>query len=390
MPSEVQAKEMAEQEPLRFGIIGCGRIAPFHVDALLRVPGVRITAVADVVEAKAEQLAAQVEELSRQLELGGSAGPGGKVAVHTDYRELLARPDVDAVTICTPSGLHPRLGIDAARAGKHVLVEKPMSLTLRGADRLIEAARQSGVKLGVSFQNRFNPTIVRLRQVLESGRFGRLSHGVASVRWRRTPAYYQEDSWRGTWALDGGVLMNQAIHDIDLLQWMMGPVAEVSAMIATRYRPIEAEDVALAAVRFTSGALGSIEAATTLEPADLEETLSIFGERGSVVVGGLALNRLEVWRFADMSPEEEGRTVVETEQAIRSVYGTGHRPLVADFCQAIRENREPLVTGEEGRRAVELVLAIYRSAETGRPVTMPLTEEAESIVKAQEAMGIWP
>jgi len=373
----------SEKQLLRFGIIGCGRIAPYHVQALLRVPNVQIVALADVVAERARHLAEELAKVAAQLEV--AAPP---VNVYTDYRRLLERPDVDAVTVCTPSGLHPEIGIAAARAGKHVLVEKPMSLTLAGADRLIAAARENQVKLGVSFPNRFNPTVVKLRQAIETGRFGRLSHGVASVRWHRSPEYYSEDAWRGTWALDGGALMNQAIHDIDLLQWMMGSVVRVSAFAATRYRPIEAEDVAIATLQFADGSLGCIEGATTVEPSDLEETLAVFGELGSVVIGGVALNRMETWRFAGMDPAEEAEVQAQTAAAIKNVYGMGHQPLVADFCQAIRENRDPVVDGAAGRKAVELVLAVYRSAEKGEPVMLPLQEEVEAIVRAQAALGL--
>ncbi|MBE3577637.1 MAG: Gfo/Idh/MocA family oxidoreductase [Limnochordales bacterium] len=375
--------EETDSQLLRFGIIGCGRIAPYHVNALLRVPNVQIVAVADVVEAKARRLAEEIAETAARM-----AGEVPPVAVYTDYRQLLERTDIDAVSICTPSGLHPQIGIAAACAGKHVLVEKPMSLTLAGADRLIAAARENDVKLGVCFQNRFNPTVVRLRQAKENGRFGRLSHGVASVRWHRSPQYYAGDAWRGTWALDGGVLMNQAIHAIDLLQWMMGPVVRVSAFAATRYRPIEAEDVAIATLQFADGSLGCIEGATTIEPGDLEERLSIFGERGSVVIGGVALNRMETWRFIGMDPAEEAEVQAQTAAAIKNVYGMGHQPLVADFCEAVRTGREPAVDGVEGRKAVELVLAVYRSVEKGEPVILPLQEEVEAIVQAQQALGL--
>lgn len=378
-------------ERLRFGIIGCGRIAPFHLEALQRIPDAQVVAVADVRRERARALAAQADAAGGEAVMGGlSHEPGHPVKVYTDYQKLLADPEVDAVCICTPSGLHPEMGVAAAQAGKHIVVEKPMSLTLAGADQLIAAASAYHVKLAVSFQNRFNPTIVRLRQALVAGRFGRLSHGVAAIRWRRTPEYYASDAWRGTWALDGGALFNQSIHDIDLLRWMMGPASRVQAVIARRYRPLEAEDVAVAALQFQSGALGGIEAATTVEPQDLEETLSIFGDRGTVIVGGLALNQIRAWRFADAAPGEEQQVQQETAQAIRSVYGLGHLPLLADFCQAIREDRSPAVDGVQGRHAIELVLAVYRAAETGQAVEMPLQEEVETIVAAQKRAGIYP
>lgn len=347
---------MRKYKPLRFAVIGCGRIAPKHGQAIAELEDAELVAAADIIYERAEDYTAR---------FGGQA--------YESYEEMLERPDIDAVCICTPSGLHAEMGIAAARAGKHVLVEKPMALSLRDADALIAACRENGVTLGVVHQNRFNPAIVRLRRALEAGRFGQLNMGTAVLRWHRDDAYYRQAPWRGTWAMDGGCLMNQTIHVIDLLQWMMGPVESVYAFTATRMRSIEAEDNAVAALRFRSGALGLIESSVTVYPKNLEETLNIFGATGTVVVGGVAVNRIETWRFADGEDSEE-EVLAAQEGDPASVYGYGHKPLIADFIEAIQTGRQPAVPGEEGRKALEIILAIYQSSRTGQPVALPLAE----------------
>lgn len=347
---------MSGSKPLGFAIIGCGRIAPKHGEAIAALEGARLVAAADIVFERAVKFTER---------FGG--------VPYRSYEEMLMRPDVDVVCICTPSGLHAKMGIDAARAGKHVLVEKPMALSLADADALIAACLANNVKLGVVHQNRFNPAIVRLRQALEAGRFGQLNMGSAVIRWHRDQNYYDQAPWRGTWTLDGGCLMNQSIHNIDLLQWIMGPVESVFAFTGTRMRNIEAEDNAVAALRFRNGALGLVEASVTVYPRNLEETLNIFGATGTAVIGGIAVNRIEVWRFDD-GLDSEAQVLAEQEADPESVYGYGHRPLIADFLTAVITGREPAVSGEEGRKALEIVLAIYESSRTGQPVRLPLVE----------------
>jgi predicted dehydrogenase len=306
---------------------------------------------------------------------------GGEAAY--DYRRVLDRNDVDVVCIATPSGGHPAIGIDAAHAGKHVVVEKPIGLTLTEIDALIEACDGTGVKLCAVHQNRFNPPIRRLRKALEEGRFGKLSHAAVAVRWNRNKGYYEQADWRGTWMEDGGVLMNQSIHAIDLLRWMMGEPESLGAFTATQFRPIEAEDVGVAAIRFRSGALAVIEASSNVYPSNWEETLTIFGEHGSVSIGGVAVNRVDRWEFSDRS---NGQDLMD-EPDPASVYGSGHGPLLEEMINAIRTGGDPPVTGQDGRDAVELVLAVYRSQETGGMIRFPLNEESERIANAR---GIYP
>lgn len=347
---------MENNKVLGFAVIGCGRIAPNHGQALASLEGARLIAAADVIYERAASFTER---------FGGEP--------YSSYKEMLERSDIDAVCICTPSGLHAEIGIAAATAGKHVLVEKPMALSLKDADALIAACEQNQVKLGVVHQNRFNPAIVRLRQALESGRFGQINTGTAVLRWHRDQNYYAQAPWRGTWAQDGGCLMNQTIHCIDLLQWMMGPVESVHAYTATRMREIEAEDNAAAVLRFENGALGMIESSVTIYPKNLEETLNIFGATGTVVVGGVAVNRIEAWRFADGVDTEEA-VLAEQLADPSSVYGFGHQPMIADFIHAVNEDRDPVVPGWEGRKALEIILGIYKSSRTGQPVSFPVVE----------------
>lgn len=339
-------------DTLQFGLIGCGRIAPHHAKAIQSLPGARLAAVVDVIEERAYRFADEY-----------GAEP------YLDYTDMLRRTDVDMVCICTPSGLHAQMAIDAARAGKHIIVEKPMALSLRDADEMIAEAKANGVKLCVAFQNRYNPPIQDLRAAVQSGKLGRLLLGNATVRWYRTQEYY-EDGWHGTWAMDGGALMNQSIHHVDALIWLMGePVESVFAYSATLAHRMEAEDSVVAALRFASGALASIEASTITFPTDLEGSVTLLGERGSVKIGGVALNRKEMWKV-EGELEREAAILAENQTDPLSVYGTSHPHVFADFVAAVREGREPFTNGVEGRRALEVVLAVYESARTGQPVIL--------------------
>ena len=326
---------------LNFGIIGCGRIAHKHAEAIKKNVKANLLCVCDIIEERAAEYKDKY----------------GAEAHFTDYRKMLEYSGLDVVNICTPSGMHAEMGIAAAQAGKHVIVEKPMALSLKDADDLIGACDESGVKLAVCFQNRFNPPVQKLRRALEEGRFGKLTHASAIVRWFRPQDYYDQAPWRGTRAMDGGCLMNQSIHNIDLLQWMMGPVESVFGYTATNLRKIECEDVGVAVLKFKNGALGVIEASTTIYPENLEETLNIFGEKGTVVLGGIAVNKIETWKFAD-STDENG-AIDQHQQDVPNVYGFGHDALVEDFINAVINNSEPYITGREGRNALEIVLSIY-------------------------------
>lgn len=336
---------------LGFGLIGCGKIAPKHAQALAEVAGARLAAVCDTVPGRAAEFAAQY---------------GGRPYIRVD--EMLADPEVHVVAIATPSGLHAPLAVQAARAGKHLLVEKPLALTLADCQTVVQAAQQAGVKLAVVHPNRFLPTVAALQQAAASGAFGKLTHGAATVRWFRPQEYYSGAPWRGTLAMDGGVLFNQAIHNIDLLQWLLGPVESVQGTVATQLRQIEAEDLGAAVVRFRSGAIGMIEASATVYPENLEETLAIFGAEGTVVLGGRTIGGgVRAWRFGAGGPAAPAAPAVPGHW--------GHRAAIADLVEAIATGREPAVTGEEAAKAVAVILAIYESARTGQAVPPGRLEE---------------
>lgn len=342
---------------MRFAIIGCGRIALKHGEAITSIPEAELVAVCDIVPEKAQAFADKY---------------GAKP--YTSYEEMFKAEDLDIVTIATPSDLHAPIGIAAAKAGKHVMVEKPMAMTLKSADELIKTCKDAGVKLAVIHQNRFNKSVKLMRKALEDGRFGKLTHGQATVRWNRDDNYYAQAPWRGTKLQDGGVLMNQSIHNIDLLQWTFGPVESVFGYTTTAMRKIEMEDVGGAVIKFKNGAIGLIEAASTIYPKNIEETLNVFGTTGSVIIGGIAVNRIETWEFPE-SEEEKLQILDSQENDPPTVYGFGHRAIITDMIHAIREDRLPAVPGEEGRKALEIILAIYKCQATKQPVVFPLVED---------------
>lgn len=350
---------------MRLGIVGCGRISFKHVEAVLdNREKMQLVACCDIVQEKAE---ARADEYARQVR-----GPGS--AVFTDYRKMLAETRPDIVSIATESGKHKDIAIDCLNAGAHVILEKPMALSTQDAQAIIDTARAAGKKLSVCFQNRFNAPVQKLRKALYAGRFGRIYHGMIQVRWNRNEGYYAEAPWRGTWAQDGGTLMNQCTHGIDLLQWLMGEDAvRVQAQTRRFARPIEAEDFGAAIVEFASGAVGIVEGSAVVHPKNLNESLSVFGESGSVVIGGLAVNRLETWRFADSDKygDSEEHVLDPNAKDPPTVYGFGHSALYADFIDAIEKNREPLINGEAGKKALDIILAIYESQKTGQAVTLP-------------------
>lgn len=351
-----------DEESYGFGIVGLGVIAPVHAQALAATGGAELVAVMDISPEKAAKFSEKY---------GGAA--------HTELEKFLQHPGLDVVTVCTPSGLHAQIGIEAARAGKHVIVEKPIDVSLEAADRLIEECRKAGVKLGVISQQRYSPGIQQIRQALEAGRFGPLIMGEAVVKWYRTQQYYDSGEWRGTYALDGGgALMNQAIHYVDQLQWMMGPVTSIRAMTATLNHKIEVEDVALALLTFASGAVGSIHASTAIYPG-LPERLEITGQNGTAIVEA---GKVKVWEFKDEKGEvgSYGRKPEEVDAGASTtgaadpaaVSWAGHAAQFADFVAALRENREPLVNGSEGRKPLEIILGVYKSARENREVKLPL------------------
>lgn len=320
-------------------------------------PGFRLVAVCDVDPAQADALFVRA---------GVPAVP-----CYTDYRTMLAaHPELDLVAIATPSGTHGSIALACIDAGLHVVVEKPVALSMADADAVVQAARRRDVRVAVCHQNRFNPAVQAVRRALETGCFGVLSHGSAAVRWNRDDAYYGQASWRGTWDQDGGCLMNQCIHAIDLLLWMMGPAVEVFGATRNRFHPsVEGEDVGVAVVTFASGAVATVEGTVNVYPRNLEESLCLFGSHGTACLGGTAVDSVEAWRFSSHAGEPKAPLAAE---ATADVYGNGHMALYADMCEAIATHRAPYVDACAGRDALELVLAIYKSQLTGLPVRLPL------------------
>lgn len=340
---------------IRYAIVGCGHIAKKHASAIENANDCMLAAVCDTVE----------ERMTEYIEQYGAKG-------YTDLDEMLKVAEIDVITICTPSGFHGDIAVKAAQAKKHIIVEKPIALTLEDTDRMILASKNNNVKLAVVHPNRFRPVMMELKKLMDSGFFGKLSHANCTVRWNRNQAYYDQAPWRGTKALDGGVLMNQAIHNLDLLLWFMGDIDQAFSMDATRLRNIEAEDISTGVVKFSNGALGVIEAATTIYPKNLEESISIFGEKGTVKVGGA--NALYFEKI-DIEGLNESETLELIEKMKQDPFGKpGHQWIIEDMNESIKENRDPIVSGEEGRKALELVLALNKSAELNQPVNFPVSK----------------
>lgn len=335
-----------------FGIVGGGMIGQVQAAAINEITGARLLAVCGRDEGRTREFAARFA-----------------ATAYTDYEKFLAQPRLQIVNICTPSGTHAELGAAAARAGKHVLVEKPIEINLERADALIAACDRAGVKLGVIFQSRFLPAVQQLKQALDENRLGRLVMGDAYVKWYRAPEYYATGSWHGTLALDGGgALINQAIHTVDLLRWMMGPVAEVAAMkSALRYPHIEAEDTLVGTLRFQNGALGVVQAATSIKPG-FKRRLEISGARGTVILDGDAISVWAIDGEADAAGEAEQITDGSANPA--AISNAGHRRQIEDMMQAVIEDRAPLIDGREGRKSLELVTALYDAATLGRAVKL--------------------
>ncbi|TBL70920.1 Gfo/Idh/MocA family protein [Paenibacillus thalictri] len=330
---------------IQFAIVGCGHIAAKHVEAIQSVSGANLHTVCDTNR----------NNLLQFVELYGVP------QWTTSFEDILNDPTVDVVSICTPSGTHAHLAIQAAQAGKHVVVEKPMALSLEDADAMIRACRKHHVKLTVVHPNRFRPAVMELQQAVKQGLFGKFSHINSTVRWNRGQGYYDTASWRGTKLMDGGVLMNQAIHSMDLLLWLMGPIHNVQAYTATMLRNIECEDVAVALLNFENGAVGLVEAATTIYPKNYEESISLFGETGSAVIGGPTANWIKHWTFEGMSKEDADSLIQRVNEDPFGI--PGHQHIVADMVEAIVHDRPPVITGEDGRNALKLVLDIYQAAE---------------------------
>jgi UDP-N-acetyl-2-amino-2-deoxyglucuronate dehydrogenase len=334
-------------------LVGCGRISRNHFDALRKVEGLTLTAVCDIVPERARAAAEQEG-----------------VACFASYDDMLHRAEYDIVSVCTPSGLHSAQGALAARAGKHVITEKPMAITLGQADELVRTCDDAGVFLFVVKQNRLNPPIQLLRRAIDKGRFGRIFLANTTVRWQRPQEYYDAAPWRGTWEFDGGAIMNQASHYVDLIQWLVGPVESVMAKTATQARRIEAEDSGVALLKFRSGALGVIEVNVLTYPRNLEGSITILGEKGSVKIGGTAVNRVEHWMFADY--DDDDKLVESASTNPPNVYGFGHEGYYRNVLSVLRGEAQPQTDGRAGRKSLELILGIYESAKIGREVPIPL------------------
>lgn len=352
--------------PFGFGIVGCGMIAEFHTRAINDLPNATVVAAFSRNPKNGEKI--------RELAKDGCE-------IYSDYKQFLAHSGLDVVCICTPSGAHLEPAVEAAAAGKHVVAEKPLEITLERCDAVINACEAAGVRLCAIFPSRFSPANLQLKAAIDSGRFGKLTLGDTYVKWWRTQDYYDSGGWRGTWNLDGGgALMNQAIHNVDLLTWLMGDVAEITALTATlAHDRIEVEDTAVAALRFKNGALGVIEAATSAYPGLLKRT-EIHGSNGSARV---EQDDITLWNFREETADDKriseeilGRSAGNSGASDpRGISHAGHRDQLADFLKAIETNTEALVDGREGRRAVEIIRGIYLSAKTRKTVELPLNEQ---------------
>ncbi len=353
-------------EKVRFAIVGCGVIGPMHAEAIESVPDAQLVAVVDIDLERAQKLASQYD-----------------ARAYSDLQDMLAREQVDVVNICAPSGLHGELACQAMRAGKHVIVEKPMEITHDAIEEMLRVQQETGVKLAVISQHRFDPASQEVHKLVEEGAFGRLVLGNAIIPWWRSQAYYDSGAWRGTWKLDGGgVLMNQSIHSIDLLQWMMGPVKSVYAYTDTLVHRMETEDVAVAVLRFANGALGTISATTGAYPG-VTTRIEIYGDQGSAIIENdslsyLYLKRDERGEVGDYGAS--GKTQMRAAEKIESggaaaqnpaaVPIHGHAVQIADMIRAIREDGTPIIDGYAAKHPVEIILAIYESAHTHKEVTL--------------------
>ncbi len=345
---------------MKYALIGCGRISPNHLEAAIN-NNLEIVGLCDIIPEN-------IDKLLNKLNIDVN-----KYKKYTNYKEMLEKEKPELVAIATESGKHAAIALECLDAGVNLIIEKPIALSLEDADKIIEKANKKGLVVCANHQNRFNKSIQKIRQALEEKKFGKMLYGTAHIRWNRGIDYYTQAPWRGTWAQDGGALMNQCIHNIDLLRWMMGDnIEEVCAYTDNlNHNYIEAEDLGLAIVKFKNGSYGIVEGTTDIYPKNLEETLYLFGQKGTVKAGGKSVNIIEEWIFEDDSENSEDVKKNNSEMP-QNVYGFGHTPLYKNVINAINTHTKPLVDAEAGRRALELVLAIYKSAAEGRPVKLPL------------------
>lgn len=348
---------------MKYALIGCGRIATNHVKAVIN-NGLEFVAACDIVPENIDILLAKHSMQNDE-----------SIARYSDYKKMIEEhPELELIAIATSSGAHAEIALYCIDHGINVIIEKPMAMSMTDAEEIIKRSEKKGVKVSACHQNRFNVAVQQMRKALDENRFGKLSHGSIHVRWNRGKQYYDQATWRGTWADDGGCLMNQCIHGIDLLRWMMGNDV-VSVYGVTRQQQhdyLEAEDVGMAVVTFANGAIATIEGTTNVYPQNLEETLYLFGENGTVKLGGKSTNNIDVWDFADETEADQKNKGLE--EATSNVYGNGHTSLYADVIEAIKTDRKPYVDAVAGRNALEMILAIYKSMKTGEVVKLPLSD----------------
>jgi len=339
---------------LRYGLIGCGRISKNHFEAVSQIPEAEFVAVADLIEKKAAT-AAETYNVPK---------------FYSDYHEMLEKEKLDAVSICTPSGLHPQVGIDVANHKINVITEKPMAINIETADKLIRACDSNGVHLFVVKQNRLNSTMQLLKNAIDKNRFGRIYLAQANVFWQRPQAYYDAEKWRGTWEFDGGAFMNQASHYVDAIYWLLGNVDSVVATTATMARKIEAEDTGCAILKFRSGIIATLNVTMLTYPKNFEGSITIIGEKGTVKVGGVAVNKIEKWEFDDY--DDDDRIAQDANYQPPNVYGFGHNPYYRNVTDVLLGHDIPSTDGRDGRKSVEIIQAIYQSAKLGKKISLPL------------------
>lgn len=350
---------------MKYALVGCGRIAVNHIKAVVNNQ-LELVAVCDLIPEHIDVLFEKTDYTGNPMR-------------YTDYQQMLVEhPEIELVAVATDSGVHAEIVLYCINQGFNVIVEKPMAMSMKDAEEIVRLSNEKNVKVSVCHQNRFNVAIQEMRQALEAGRFGKISHGSINVRWNRGKDYYDQATWRGKWASDGGCLFNQCIHGIDLLRWMMGDeVEEVYGVTKQQYHDyLECEDIGMAVVKFKNGAVGTIEGTVNVYPQNLEETLYLFGETGTVKIGGKSTNNIDVWNFKDENEEDNKNKGLQEQTS--NVYGNGHTSLYADVMDSIQNDRKPYVDAVAGRNAVEMILAIYLSAATGQPVKLPLKDVAST------------
>ena len=338
----------------KIALIGCGRISGKHLESIAQLQDeLKLVAVCDIIADRAK-----------------AAGEKYSVNWYTDYEEMLDKEEPDIVSVCTPSGLHPQHGIAAAQRGLHVIVEKPMAITLEAADRLIQACDKARVELFVVKQNRLNTTLQMLKRAVDKGRFGQIYMVHSNVFWQRPQSYYDMARWRGTWEFDGGSFMNQASHYVDAVQWMIGPVEHVMAETATMARRIETEDTGSAILKFRNGVIGTINVTMLTYPKNFEGSITILGEKGTAKVGGIAVNHIDKWEFEDY--DDDDRLIEESNYNPPNVYGLGHLPYYKNVIATLNGDSDADTDGRSGRKSLELIIAIYKSAQMGKKIALPL------------------